>query len=813
MDNKNYVQQESEEDSIISFIDPKKLLSDVIRFWWLFVISVAVVLVGLKIYHRYSPVVYSAEATVIIDMAGKDSRSTDLTQGVMLGKGMRNFDNQLAILGSRSLITNAVNDMGIFISYYREGRLRVHELYGQKDFMIIMDSTHVQPVNAKINIIPKDKSSFSISVNAENVILYNYHERNVVGRIESINYTDTFLYGQPIITPWCAFTIVCQKPLESAAYAVFNNPDNIVNRFASSLSINKDKKSESSVVTLSVTGKNAQENVDFLNTIIRWYINDNLHQKNEMSENTISFIESQLSVLQDTLSRVEAELSIFRSQNGIQDDLSKKGTELAAEIKEYDRELKQLLLENVYYEYLEKYFSNDSVMKGNIAPATFETQRPVITKLLDEILSLNAKKQIYRDTYGKDGNPMYDAINAELNIARNTLLTSIKSHKKMVQDNIAEAQSKIKNFNYEVAQLPEKERRLLGIDRKFTLNNDVFNYLMRKRAEAQIQRASNTSDHKVLDAAQTKGIVSPQVKRDQMMGLAAAIAIPLLFILLRQFLDNKVRTVNDLSKITTFPIIGEIPNSQKETSAVVLEYPRSGISEEFRRIRTKLDFMSKGKHSSTFCITSSMPGDGKTFCAFNIASVFAIANKKTILLGFDLRRPGLAKLLDIADHVGITDYLIGNCTLDEAITHHNSLDVLGSGTIPPNPSELIISDSCEKMMDELKEKYDIIIIDTPPIGSVSDAFLLMKWSDANVIIVRQDYTIKDVLKQSLKTVNDNEISNVAVIINDINNRNTRYGYGYGYGGYGRYGKYGHYGKYGYGKYGYGDDTYGSYEEK
>ncbi|MBQ2322818.1 MAG: hypothetical protein II375_09755, partial [Bacteroidales bacterium] len=540
MENKNYPQQESGEENIIPFLDLKKLLSDVIRFWWLFVLSVAVVFLGLKVYHRYSPLVYSAEATVIVDIVGKAGRNTDFTQGVVLGQGMRNFDNQLAILGSRSLITDAVNDMGIFISYYTEGRIRTNELYKQNAFMIIMDSTHVQPVNARINIIPQDQTSFTISVNAKAVTLYNYHERSEIGKMENIDFNDTFLYGQPIITPWCAFTIVCQKPIESQIYAIFHNPDDLVRRFSSALTISNDKKSESSVVTLSVTGTNAQKNIDFLNTLIRGYINDNLHQKNEMSENTISFIESQLAVLQDTLSRVEAELSVFRSQNGIQDDLSSKGVELAAEIKEYDKDLKQLQLESVYYEYLDKYFSSDTILKGNIAPATFPTQRPVISKLLDEILALNSKKQIYRDTYGKEGNPMYEAINAELNIARNTLLTSIKSHKKMVQDNIAEIQSKINNFSFEVAQLPEKERRLLGIDRKFNLNNDVFNYLMRKRAEAQIQRASNTSDHKILDSARTTGIVSPKTQRDQSVGLAAAILLPLLFLVLRQIIDNKV---------------------------------------------------------------------------------------------------------------------------------------------------------------------------------------------------------------------------------------------------------------------------------
>lgn len=809
MDTKNNPQVESDEDNILSFLDFKKLLSDVIRFWWLFVISVAVVFIGLKIYHRYKPIVYSAEASIIIDVDGKSSQRADITQGIMLGGSMRNFDNQLAILSSRSLTANVVNDMGIFVSYYNEGRIKTDELYNNSNFLLIMDSTHVQPLGAKIYITPKDQNTFTISVNAKKVDLYNYHNHELVGRIENINFDDTFLYGQPIVTPWCAFTIICQKPIENRVFAVFNDPDNLVDRFVSALSISNDKKSESSVVTLSMVGTCRQKNIDYLNTLIKWYINDNLHQKNEMSENTIHFIEGQLSVLQDTLSNVEIELSHFRSQNGIQDDLSKKGVDLLSDIKDYDKELKQLQLESSYYEYLERYFSNDSVMKGDIAPATFKTERPVISELLNNILDLNSKKQIYRDTYGKDGNPMYDALNAELNIARNTLLTSIKSHKKMVQDNIAEVNAKLEGFNYEVTQLPEKERRLLGIDRKFTLNNEVFNFLMRKRAEAQIQRASNTSDHKILDAAETTGVVSPKTKRDQAMGIAVAFIVPLLFLVLRQLIDRRVRTLNDVNKVTNLPVIGEIPNSKKDTPHVVYEYPRSNISEEFRRIRIKLDFMAKGKHPAVFCVTSSMPSEGKTFCSLNIATVFAIANKKTLLLGFDLRRPGLSKLLGLKNHAGISDYLIGNCSLEEAISNYNGMDVIGSGTIPPNPSELIMSDACAKMMETLKSIYDVIIIDTPPVGPVSDVFLLTRWSDANVFIVRQDYTFKEAFKEALESINDNQLTNVGIVVNDINNSKTRYGYGYGYGSYGHGSKYG---KYGYN--GYDDEqTYGGYVDE
>lgn len=805
MENKNY-NAEEEDDSFLSYIDVKKLLSDVVKYWWLFVISVAVVLVGLKYYHRYKTKMYHAEATVIVDNSVKSTYRVNILDGVNLGQNMSNFDNQLAILGSRTLVTKVVEQMGIYVSYFHIGRIKDTEIYGTNEFMVVMDSTHVQPIGTRIYITPVDDYSFRLSVSSEGISTYNYSTGSTGGSGESstaINFEDTFRYGEPVITPWCAFSIVASEPLKEKYYFYFNTPESLITQYSSQLEISSESKTESTVVTLGITGANQKKCTVFLNTLVNTYVNDNLRQKTQMSENTIRFIESQLGLLSDSLDVVSTQLSRFRSNNRIQDDLSKKGEELFDEVKSYETELKQLTLENAYYDYLEKYFSNDSIMKGDIAPATFKTERPIITDQLNKILDINAKRQVYRDTYGREGNPMFDALNAEFNIVRNTLLTSIKSQRDMVVKNINEVQGKIDAYTRDIMALPEAERALLGIDRKFKVTNELYTFLMQKRAEAQIQRASSTPDHKALDPAIITGVVSPNVKRNQMVGLMAAIFLPLLFLVLRQLLDNKIRTSSDVKKLTDMSIIGEIPNNKKETTFVVQEYPRSMVAEEFRRMRIKLNFMTKGCKPTIIAVTSSMPEDGKTFCSINTASVFAIAKQKTLLLGFDLRKPGLSKVLNIENKEGITDYLIGNCKLEDIIVKVGDLYVIGSGTVPPNPSELIVSAECHEMMEKLKESFDVIVMDTPPVGLVSDAILLSQMADTTMFVIRQDYTNKNALKFTLEQLSENNLKNPAVVLNDINSKKTRYGYGYGYG---NYGKYGHYGHYGYGnKHGYGYD--------
>ncbi len=803
----------SEDGRLFDFIDFKKLLSDVVHYWWLFVISVIVALFAANLYNKYTKPIYATEASLIISADTK--KTYDMTAGVTLGQTYTNFDNQLGILNSRALISNVIKKMGINVSYYHIGNIKNTEMFPCNELILIMDSTHAQPINTNIYITPIDDNSFSLSIKGEKIQLYNFSTEEHADIVEKISYEGSFFYGEPIITSWCAFSIVSPSKTRSEYYVRLTPNESLVSTFTSSLKVLGDAVGSSTIVKLSVNGTNQNKNKLFLNTLMQYYIDDNLNQKNRVSENTIRFIEKQLMGIQDTLHRIGSELSRFRVVNGIQNNISEKGAKLSDEIKVYEKEKKGYDVVMEYYNYLTNYFKNDTVLSGVIAPATFSTNNtPIITEQLNKILSLNTEKQKLTQLGGSEGNPAYNNIMVRLHIARNTLLSSLESQRVQTQEKIDEIDKKLSSYYSQLMGLPEAERQLLGIDRMYTLNTDVYNFLMRKLSEAQIQKASNVADHQMLDEARTVAIVSPNKKQNQLYAVVAALVLPLILILLRQVIDSKVRTQYDVTKETKKSILGEIPNSSAEENQIVLKRPRSYVAEEFRRLRIRLDFITQGKEKIILAVSSSMPSDGKTFTALNLASVYAIAGKRTVLLGFDLRKPGLNKIFDINKKQGISDYLIGNCALQDIITHTESLDVVGSGTIPPNPSELILSSECSDMMKLMQEQYDVIIIDTPPLGLVTDALQIAKWADALLFVVRQDYTEKDAMKYSLGMLKDNGIENVNIIINDINSKKSRYGYGYGYGGsYGKYGRYG-YGKYGYGKkYGYGYGYgYGESEE-
>jgi len=798
-----YPQPDTNEEQFIN-IDFKKLFADILKLWWLFLISIIIALVGVRVYLRYKVPVYRSTISIILDDMSNSSSSlttqNSMIEGFMVDPGMRNIDNQIAVLQSYSLVSKVVECMGIYVSFAHKGRLKTVEQYGFKAFSVVMDSTHVQPIDVPIFITDIDGSTFRLEVNAEKASLYNYKLREYDGSISNLNINIKCRYGDPIITPWCAFSIIKNDKFDEGNYFCFEDPDNVISRFRNTLSVSRDEKSSSSVVELSVSGTNINRNNDFLDALAYTFINDNLNQKNLIAENTIKFIEGQLTSISDTLDEIGTKLSQFKVAHGLQQTLNSKGEAKFREIRVYEEEIQEQQLLGAYYDYLATYFANDSVLNGVIAPAVFKTNASsAIAEQLTQIMTLNAERQAYQDTYGKNSNPAARTVSAKLQIARNTLLQSIASHREQVDENINELRSKIHGVESELSTMPETERKLLGVERSYSLNNDVYTFLLRKRSESQIQKASNTSDHRILDAASNNGQISPNPGKTQSMALVIAIILPLGFIVVRQLLDDKIRVVEDIRKITDKPIVGEISNCNKDTQLVVLNYPRSILSEMFRRMRSRIDFMVAQKEVPIIAVTSSIPGEGKTFCAINIASVFAISGKRTVLLGFDLRKPGMSKVLGTENMDGLSNYIVGATSLDDIVYKvDENFDTLPSGVIPPNPAELIESPKCIELLNELKERYDVIIIDTPPIGLVSDAYTIARWCDTLLFVVRQDFTLKDALKYSITSLEDEKLKNVGLVVNDIDNAKARYGYGYGK--YGRYGKKYSYG-YGYGVYG------------
>jgi capsular exopolysaccharide synthesis family protein len=397
------------------------------------------------------------------------------------------------------------------------------------------------------------------------------------------------------------------------------------------------------------------------------------------------------------------------------------------------------------------------------------------------------------------------SLDIEINSTKIAIFETIKNAIKTNNIALKDLDERIGVIFGKINQLPGTERVLFSIERRFKLTDAIYTYLLQKRSEAQITQASNIPDNEVIDSARPEdgSPVYPKTSMNYMIALILGLIIPVVIILGKDFLNDTIKERADVEKITTLPIIGHIIHSDKDSKLVVMESPKSSIAESFRSVRTNLQYLLLGKEKQTILITSDMVQTGKTFCSINLATSFAMYGKKTLLVGFDLRKPRIHKDFDLTNDEGISSYLINKSKLESCIQPSGieNLDVLVSGPIPPNPSELAASDRTGTMFTLLKEIYDFIIIDTPPIGLVTDAFLLMKYTDANLILVRQNFTHKKVFSSIIRDMEQRKMPNLAILINDVKLTKYSYGFGYGYGyGYGfGYGSGDHYG-YGYGYY-------------
>lgn len=762
-------------------IDPKKLLNDLLRFWWLFLISLPLCYAVVEILHRYSIPVYGASMTVIVDERGEKDSKSSMMEGFGLTGGMSSVDNQIAVLSSWDMVRNTVDQLDFYISYYVEGRMKKTELYGSTGFQVVFDSTHVQLLNVPIYVIPVDEHSFILKVTCEKASLFDYDQKRMSGEVGKIDYSQVHRYNETVITPWMAVNIQ-GKPGNRAQqdlFFVFNHPESVVAQYRSALRVSRTSEN-STIIGLYVTGVNNEKNIAFLNKLADMMIESNLKQKNKIADNTITFIESQLVNISDSLRLAGTELSNFRTSNKIQ-SVTSKGDYLFSEVQRLENEIAQLKVQTGYYRYLIGYFSSDSIANSVVAPALLEIKSSVLAQQINELIEINSEKITLGKTYGQPSHPMLSELNSKYQIAKNVLLQSIENHLDLVKDDMLALESKKAATESELYALPETERKMLGIERKFELNNEVYTFLLRKRSESQIQKASNTSDHKVMESARYAGQVAPNIQGDRKKALMLGFLFPLVFIVLRQLLNRRIQSIEDVGKLTSLPVIGQIVHSKKTEPDVVLKHPKSVIAETFRRVRTRLEFLTGGINNPIISITSSMPGEGKTFCALNIASVYAISGKKTILLGFDLRRPGLNKILDMHQQTGISNYLIGQCQLSEIVKNvlHDNLFVISSGDIPPNPSELIASEKARQFLVELRKQYDVIIIDTPPMGIVSDPYLIARQSDVLIFLVRDNYSIRDAFLQSVHAIEDEGLEHVGILLNDQQIPQGRYAYRYG----------------------------------
>ncbi|MCD6202411.1 MAG: polysaccharide biosynthesis tyrosine autokinase [Bacteroidales bacterium] len=791
-----FIQEES--------IDLKKFLFKILYNWYWFAIAMFFALTIAYLVNRYADPLYSVTSTIIVrddTKAGKGQLSgyENVLEGMDIFRSKKNIYNEMGILQSYSLTHKALSELKDFeITYMLVGRRGIKEssLYNRSPFFVEIDTSHVQMRGHRVNIFLLSKEKYRLTID------------------EGMNIDTILHYGDPFINENFSFRLFLRNPetfdpeeqLSNKYYFVINDLNSLTNQYKGKLSITVNDK-KGSILILTTQGQVAQQECDYLNKLGEVYIRSGLEEKNRIATNTINFIDEQMKNIVDSLRKSELKLENFRIKNDII-DISKEGMAIYDKISEFQSQKAVLEIQKNYYQYVLKFLEESVNVSEMVAPSVAGINDPVLISLIQQLIELYSQKTNLQITTQPNSTGL-QLVNQKIYETRKLLVNNVKSLIHSTELSLQDIDKNIDALTVQIKKLPIKERQLLGIERVYNIANQIYTYLLEKRAEAGIAKASNVADNKILDIARPENAsrVKPKTSLNYMIALVLGFIIPLTILLLLEYFNNKVVDKKDIESKTRVPILGTIGHNTTEENIPVLTHPKSALAESFRALRTNLQYKLKEKSQKIIVVTSTISGEGKTFAAENLAVIIAMSGKKTLLASFDLRKPKIHRDFNINNEIGLSSYLANQHSYEEMIlkTDIENLYVATSGEIPPNPAELLESPGTEAFFSLAKKDFDYIVVDTPPLAIVTDTLLLIPFSDTILYLVRQNYSSKDVIPFLDDLYEKQELKKLGILVNDIK-LSSYYGYSYGYGyGYG----YGYHYGYGYG-YGYGQ---GYYEEE
>jgi len=792
--NITHIQQQNNEN-----IDIQKFLLKVLANWYWFALTVFIAISIAYFVNRYSDPVYKQSAFVMVQdkentLSGGIENILE-EQGILRRTRKKVVENEMAVIKSYKLVYETINQLPEFqINYYSVGRIRTVERYKNCPFSVITDTSKINLYGVPIYVKLINNNEYILQIDKDKIL----NKKMKYGEwYRSENFTFCLLLNEGV-----DLNIVSEN--QRQYFFVINDIKEVVKNYRNKISIaTTDKKS--TVLEISTNGLVPQKEVDFINKLLDVYIQNGLAEKNQIAQNTINFIDQQLIEITDSLQVNENNLKNFRQSNNLI-DISKEGSTLYERLTDIQKQKSNLLVKKSYLEYLKKYLSSNTDLSQIVIPSSLGIDDPALLELIKQLISLYQEKNTFLIT-ATEKNPAYEAVMNKIAQTKKLLIENNAMLLRSTEISLAEIDNNIAKIEEGFKQLPATEKELINIQRKYKLNDQIYTYLLTKRAEAGIAKASNIPDNKILDYASIYTIVqiSPKYSLNYMIAIVLGILFPLIVLILIDFFNTTINDISEIESKIKIPIIGLIGHNHKNQDFVVFQSPKSTIAESFRTIRTNIQYLHPDKEmpSHVIAITSTVSEEGKTFCALNIASAHALLGKKTVILGLDLRRPRIHETVNVSNVIGISTYLLGSSSLEEIIiqTTQDYLYFIPTGPVPPNPAELLESKKMQQLIETLRGMFEVIVIDTPPVALVTDALLISRYADTNIFVIRQNYSKKNVVA-FLNTISKNYSHTLlTLLINDVK-KNSYYGRGYNY--YGSYG-YGYGYGYGYKKTGYYDD--------
>jgi len=761
----NTMQNHQEEESI----NITKIASMLLGKWYILLASIIICLILGFLYARYTPPTYQISSKLLVNdndggggMGGKANALMDL--GSVLG-AKSSADNETEIIKTRFLMEKVVRQLQLNIVYYRDATWSNHQLEVSPFRLNLVKQVDTIQLT-HLNIEKLSDAKFKVTSK-------DYDEDIIPGEIFNVKGV-----GQLVLTlnPGARFA--------GRKYSVdLSSVDERVAELMKDLGVAVTNK-QVTIIDMVLNYPLQAGGEEVLRTLINKYTEANLSDKNAIADSTYKFIRERINIISSELGDVEDKVQNFKQSNKLS-DMSEQGKLLVQNTGQITSDLAKTETQVTVLNDLESYLKDDRKNK-RVFPTSLLPQDMIFSDLIAQYNSLLVERDKQLLSV-KEGSPFIENIDSQILGLRKGILANIQSTKNTFVVTRDKLRSQLGAAETQIGGIPQIEKNYLKLARNQQIKQELYIFLMQKAEETAISKTSNISVAKIIDPPKAQANpISPKKNVIYFAAFMIGLLLPLIYLVVSYLLISTVRTKEDITNQTAVPVIGEISHNSAKDNLIVSNQSRSAISEQFRALRTNMQFYLKRDDQKIILLTSSMSGEGKSFTAINLANILALSGKKVLLMELDLRKPGLSAKLNIANTVGFSNYSINKdlaiADIIKPLAINKNMFIIPSGPLPPNPAEILMSKETSDLIAKMKEQFDYIILDAPPVGIITDAQLLSEYADMTIYLVRQKVTKKDQIKIVNELYVNGKMKNIGIVVNDILNK--EYGYGYGYGSYG-----------------------------
>lgn len=731
-------------------------------YWPLFLILFVLSIVGAFVYLQFTPFIYEANARILInerkgdaEIKANDPMATNLTP-------KQTVDNEREVIVSNPIIYKVVEDLGLYASIYRENTFSSTVLYKNAPLKIIAQNP--------TSIIPAKKTKFKI----ENGSVVIDDRKYAFDRWLKTPYGIIMFRSNPAV-----------KPSVDDQYSfTLTAPKKVVSSISNTVKVVEANKL-STILNVSLLDPEPKRAEDILNDILHVYSSSAIEQHNLLAANTQDFIDKRLGAVEKELLSIESKLQNYRSEKGAI-DVGTQGKLYLENVSVNDQKVGEINMQLSVLNQVENYVKSKD-LSGGIVPSTAGINDPGLSQMVKDIYELQLSAESLRKTTGEN-NPMVVSYVDQINKIKPQILQNLRNQRNSLSASRNNLSSTTNNYSSVLQSMPETERNLVDINRQQQIKSGIYTFLLQKKEETALSYITNGSDSKIVSGAEASEFpVSPKRKMVYLASLFGAGILGIAFVSIKEGMRRNVMFQSEIKSLTSLPIIAEISSSSSKHYIVIGSQQRTLIAEQFRSLRTTLHFLGIGKKNKRVMVTSAIAGEGKSFVASNLAVTLAMTGKKVALLDFDLNHPTLHHKFNVKQSIGISEYLEGNATAEEIVQpslKNENLFLLLTGKLPIDPAELILNGRAEVLLKYLDSQFDFIIVDVPPVGPVSDAYILAPFCDATLFVVRHAFTPKVFVERIDENIKLNNLPNPAIVFNAVAQRGfgkNNYGYGYGSG--------------------------------